>query len=514
MGDERALPVNVVARVIGTLLKFADLRTVPQKLPIQIAVLAPPSVAAEGTVEADKAFEFISAKEIGDEMGYGSPAYRVARMLRPEFGGGVATIRTVIFPVIPTAAVQATDVLAINIAGVNPSKNTTHILNVNGRRIPFSVLTTDEVTDLADRIKATLDAALQINPVDSVVELAVVNDIDITMTVKWNGTSGNGVSIQVEAADPAGVIYVNPVFAAGVGVFDLTAALANFGETWYNIVINACDVTEAVLDQLENFNGSPEDDTGRWNAVVNKPFVSLYGTVDSDKDTVTTIPDTRKLDLTNVLCPAPGSPGLAFEAAGAYATQIALTVSQNPPKSYSGLKLLDMPAPDDPTAVGDFGNFLGRDFIEKKGVSTATLKAGSYYIEDVNTHYHPDGSSPVAQPYFRVVNVLGRSFNVIYSYKILVETALMDKILMADAGKAGDNPDVIDPDKWKSIVRGFVDNMEKQAISTRSEESRKSVDVAIDDQNPDMVITSFQLIYSGNVRQSDNVIIFGFNFGS
>ena len=59
-----------------------------------------------------------------------------------------------------------------------------------------------------------------------------------------------------------------------------------------------------------------------------------------------------------------------------------------------------------------------------------------------------------------------------------------------------------------------MDDMEKVAISTRSEESRLSVDVAIDENNPDMVVTSFQLIYSGNVRQSDTVIIFGFNFGS
>jgi phage tail sheath gpL-like len=498
--------------VIGTQLKFADLRAIPQTLPIQIAVLAPPSAAAEGTVDADKPFDFVAAKEVGDEMGYGSPAYRVARMLRPETGGGVSTIRTAIFPIIPTAAVQATDVLAINIAGVNPTKNTTHILNVNGRRIPFSVLTTDDVTTLANRIKATLDAALQINPVDSVVELAVANDIDITMTVKWNGASGNGVSIVVEAAEAAGVVYTNPDFAAGAGTFDLTAALANFGETWFNIVINACDVTAGILDQLETFNGSPEDNTGRWLSTVNKPFVALYGSIDSDKDTITTIPDARKLDLTNVLCPAPGSPGLAFEAAGAYATQIALTVSRNPPKSYSGLGLLDMPVPDDVTAVGDFATFEGRDFIEKKGVSTATLKGSEYVIEDVNTHYHPDGITPSASPYFRVVNVLGRSFNVIYQYKILVETTLIDKILVPDINKTT-NTEAISPKEWKGIVGSFVDSQEAQAISVNAATSRATIQTDINQNNPERMETSFELIYSSNVRQADSTIRFGFNFG-
>lgn len=507
-----ALPADAVARVIGTKIEFLDLRAIPENMPIQIAVLAPPSAAAEGTVEADKPFDFTSAKEVGDEMGYASPAYRVARMLRPEFGGGVSTIRTAVFPIIPTAAAQSTDVLAINIAGVNPSKNTTHYLNVNGRRVAFAVLTTDDVTSLATRIKEVLDAALQINPVTSVVEVAVGNDIDITMTVAWNGASGDDVSITVDAEDAAGIIYTNPVFAGGAGAFDLSTALANFGETWFNIVINACDVTANVLDQLEDFNGSPEDGTGRWLSTVMKPFVALYGSTESDKDTIITIPDARKADLTNVICVAPGSPGLPFEAAGAYATQIALTASANPPKSYSGLGLLDMPVPDDVTAVGDFATFEGRDYVEKRGVSTATLKGSEYVIEDVNTHYHPDGITPAASPYFRVVNVLGRSFNVIYNYHLLVVGVLLDKILVEDVSKTT-NPEAIDPKKWKSIVAGFIDDMETKAISTRADDSKKTIKTGINSQNPERMETSFELIYSSNVRQGDSTLRFGFNFG-
>ena len=513
MSISDALLADAVARVIGTKFEFVDLRAIPQKRPIQIAVFAPPSDAAEGTVTADTAFDFISAKEVGDEMGYKSPAYRVARMLRPEFGGGVSTIRSVVFPIIPAAGAQATDVLAINIAGVNPSKNATEILNVNGRRISFSVLTTDDVTAIADRIKDTLDAAIQINPVDSVVEVAVANDIDITMTTGWNGVSGNGVSIVVEGSPGTGIIYTNPTFAGGVGTFDLSTALANFGDTWFDLVVNACDdITELVLDQLEAFNGSPEDNTGRWNAVVKRPFIALYGTLDNDKDTVTTIPDTRDLDVTNQKVPAPGSPGFTFEAAGAYARVIALTASANPPKSYSGQKLLDMPAPDDPADVGDFASFEGRDFIEKRGVSTATLSGGQYFIEDVNSHYHPDGISPAANPYFRTVNIFGRSFTVIFQYKLLVETTLLDKILVEDVSKTT-NPDAIDPKKWGSIVRDFVSDQETQAISTRADESRETVQTAISEGNPERMETSFQLIYSSNVRQADSTIRFGFNFG-
>lgn len=512
MAISNAVDPNAVARVIGTLLKFLDRRILSQALPIQVAILGPPSAAAEGTVDANKAFDFESAKEVGDAMGYGSPLYRVARMLRPENGGGVGVIRTSAFPIVPTAAALATDVLAINIAGVNPSKNTTHVLKANGRRLPYSVLVTDDVTSLATRIKATLDAALQVNTVSSVVELAVANDIDVTLTALWNGASGNGIQIEIEADDPAGVIYTLPVFAAGAGTFDITAALANFGETWFNVVINACDETVAIFDQLENFNGTPEDGIGRWAPTVMLPFVALYGTLESDKDDVTTISDARKLDLTNHGCPAPGSPGFTFEAAGAWARDEILTASDNPPKSYSGQKLLDMPVPADPTAVGDFADFEGRDFIERKGMSTATLKGDSYVIEDANTHYHPDGITPAASPYFRVVNVLGRAFSVIYLYKLLVETRLLDKILVDDVSKTT-NPAAIDPDKWKAIVSGFLDDLEKRAISTKADESKPTIQTGINAGNPERIETSFEVILSSNVRQADSTIVSGFNFG-
>ena len=507
-----ALPADAVARVIGTRLKFVDRRSVPQNVPIQIAVFAPPNAANEGSIVPNVAFDFISAKEVGDEFGYDSPAYRVARMVRPEFGGGVSTIRTVIFPIVPTAGAQSTDVLAINIAGTNPSKNTTHKLNVNGRRLPYSVLTTDTVDTLAARIKDTLDAALTINPVISVVEAPVGQDIDITLTAGWNGASGDEISIIVEADDPAGVVYINPTMAGGVGTFDVTTALANFGETWFNMVINACDVVETVLDQFENFNGSPEDDTGRWNALVNKPFIAFYGSVETDKDAITAIPDTRELELTNSKSPAPGSPGFTFESAGAYARYIALTVSKNPPKSYSGGKLLDMPVPDDPAAAGDFNDYLARDFIEKRGVSTAVLKGDAYFIEDVNTHYHPDGTNPAASPYFRVVHILGRTFTIIFQYRLLEETVLLDKILVEDIQKT-ENPEAISPSNWGSIVREFISDLEKQALTVKADESRDTVKTDIGTENPERMESSFQLIYSNNVRQGDSTITFGFNFG-
>ena len=507
-----AIPVDAVAKVIGTKLEHVDLRNVLANTPLQIAIFANPSAAAEAGVVANEPFDFITAKEVGDEFGYKSPAYRVARMLRPENGGGVGSIRTAIFPIIPTAAVLATDALAINIALVNPSINATDFIKASGRRLPFAVLKTDTVDTLAARIKETLDASLKFNTVDSVVEAAVGQDIDITLTAGWNGKTGNEINIEIEGTAGTGIIYTNPTMAGGAGTFDPSVALANFGDTWFNVVINALDVDATTFDFFEDFNGSPEDNTGRWNALLMKPFVAAYGSVETDKDVVTAIPDARKLDLTNFKCVAPGSPGFTFEAAAAYIANIAVIASENPPLAYTGKKLLDMPAPALDSDQGDFGDYFLRDFIEKKGVSTAVLKGGIYYIEDVNTHYHPDGISPAIAPYFRVVHILGRSFNVIFKYHLLVETTLMNKILVEDSTKTA-NPQAIDPKQWGSIVRGFIGELETAAITTKGDESKSSVKTGIGDANPEKMETSFTLIYSNNVRQADTVISWGFNFG-
>jgi len=508
-----AIPAAAIARVIGTKLDFIDLRNIPQLMPVQVALIAPISAAAEAGAEFDKGIDFQTAREIGEAYGYKSPAYRAARMLRPETGGGLSTIRTTLFPVqAAVGKVQATGTLGINIALVNPDKNITHYANVNGRRIPFTVLKTDDVTSLAGRIKDILDAEIKFNPLDSIVQAAVGNDIDIDFTVGWYGASGNEVSVTIEADDYAGIVYTNPVFAGGVGVYDITAALANFGETWYNVVVNAVDVAETVLDQLSDFNGAADANTGRWNSLITKPFVAFYGTKENDKDDITLIPDTRKLDMTNSKSPAPGSPGFTFEIAAAFVLKIALTVTENPPKAYSGQALLDVPAPANQADAGDFNDYLLRDYIESKGVSTVTLNNGVYYIEDVNTHYHPDGISPAAAPYFRVVNVLGRSMNVIYQYRVLEESTLMNKILVDDVTQT-DNPEAIDPRKWKSIVREFITDLARAAITTRADESRDTVEADIGTQNPDRMETAFTLIYSGNVRQADSTIRWGFNFG-
>ena len=502
-----------VARVIGTSIEFVDLRNVPQLMPQQIAIFAPSSKTAEPLITADEGFEFSTAREVGDEFGYDSPAYRAARMVRPEFGGGVAGIKTVIFPIVPTAGAQSAGSGNVNIAAGNPSKNTTHAVNVNGRRLPFSVLTDDDEATLSQRIKDTLDAAIKVAPFATVLGLHAAPDQPIDFTAGWEGVTGDEISITFETGDEAaGVVYTNPVFAAGAGVFDVTAALANFGEQWFNIVVNACDVAETVLDQFENFNGSPENKTGRYQPTVMKPFVAFYGTVESDKALVTAVPDTRKTDLTNSKCPAPGSPGFTFESSAAYVRYIALTAGANPPKSYSGGELLDMPAPDLPTAAGDFTTFEGRDFIEKKGVSTAILKGDKYFLEDVNTHYHPDGVDPSASPYFRVVHLVGRTFNIIFQYEMLVETTLLDKILVEDVSQTS-NPDAIDPEKWASIVREFIDDLQTQAITTKADESRDTVDTDISQTNPERMETSWTAIYSNNVRQADSTMRFGFNFG-
>lgn len=84
------------ARVLGIDVQYADLRGGGITfLPQRVAVLAQGSTDA--TYEATK-FRATSAAEVGQKVGFGSPAHLITRQLLPANGDGVGTVPVTIYP--------------------------------------------------------------------------------------------------------------------------------------------------------------------------------------------------------------------------------------------------------------------------------------------------------------------------------------------------------------------------------------------------------------------------------
>jgi phage tail sheath gpL-like len=335
----------------------------------------------------------------------------------------------------------------------------------------------------------------------------------VDLTSLWKGESANEIFVEVsDEDDAAGVVYtvVQPTGAAGNN--DISSALAEFGEQWYTIVINPFGTYS--LDVLETFNGAPDPDTGgtgRWNSIVTKPFVSLYGSTETDKDTITTGPDLRTEDLTNALCVAPGSYAARWEVAANWGRVFALQMNNNPHLVIIDKYLPDMPTPA--ATEGDFKDYVNRDFIVKKGVSTAVIKDGKYQIKDFVTHRHPSSQAATAIDWRYPRDIVGVDMNVIYRYRIVELRELKNKTIVLDS-EYSTAQDTIKPKEWKGVLYAYIDNLVVDALINDGAFSKESIQVGVSDVNPKRFETQFYYKRSGVVAISATTAYAGFNYGS
>jgi phage tail sheath gpL-like len=500
-----AIGVERRSRVSGYKIKKGFFNEDTPNLPQIIAILGEANTANQGTLSTDKK-EITSAQEAGETYGFGSPIHSMMRILRPIGGDGVGGIPTIVFPQATDGGATASQVV-ITVTGTATS-NSTHNLLIAGRlsldfqSYAFSVATGDTPTLIAEKIVDAVNGVIG-SPVSAANVLGVV-----TFTTKWKGATSAEVKVSVDTGNNlAGLTYAQTSATAGAGAVDLAAALAQFGSTWYTIVINPYGVAQ--LSNLEAFNGIPDDDapTGRFVGDVFKPFISMFGSVLSDKDDLATITNdaARIGQVTNVLCPAPASSGMSFEAA-ANAVAVHARIAQDVPhldvnnKSYP-----DMPAPSN-GIIGDMADYNNRDFLVKKGCSTVILDKGAYIIQDFVTTYHPEGEIPLQYAYVRNINI---DRNVAFGYKILEEITVKDHVLVAD-GQVTDAAKSVKPKQWKAVLYDYLDSLAVRALLNNPQFSKDSLIVQVSVINPDRFETTFRYKRTGIARIESTDVEAGF----
>ncbi len=175
----------------------------------------------------------------------------------------------------PGAGVAATGTI---VAAGPATASGTISLYIGGRKVSVPVLSGDSATAIATAIAAAVNAATDL------VVTATSATATVTLTAKWKGEDGNGIDVRHSyrgplggEALPGGVTLTITALASGVGVPDLTTALANLGDQEYDtFVVPWSDTT--TLDALDVFMNH-EGDTGRWSWVK-----QLYGHVYTARD--------------------------------------------------------------------------------------------------------------------------------------------------------------------------------------------------------------------------------------
>lgn len=480
MSISTAIDLTRVSRIVGYKLKPGNFNPITPYLPQRIAVLGEANDANQGTLDTDP-YEFITAKEVAEKYGYGSPLHQIARILRPVSGNPLGGIPTVIYPqAADGGATAAVYTLGIAVA-TTVTKNATHKIKINGRDnidgVPyaFNVAVGDSAADVQDKIVDAISNVLAA-PVTAAEATA-----DVAITTKWKGaTAILDVEIDTQGID-AGIVYSEVSNVAGTGTVDISGALALFGENWNTIVINPYG--SAQFSTLETFNGTPDLDSpsGRYEPTIFKPFVAFYGSTLSDKDDVVAITNVtaRKDQVTNVHCPAPNSKGLAHEAAANMVMTFA-PIAQNTPHLDNSAKFYpDMPVPTNEN-IGDFSNYDARDFMVKKGSSTVNLTNGKYTVQDLITTYAPDGENP---PKFRFVRDLNIDWNYEFNWKIIMIRDIQDKTIVPDKSPSR-VANTISPKQGKQLLITHINSMAELALIADPAFSEGTIQVGINESNP------------------------------
>jgi len=499
-----AVGLELVSKVVGYKITKGNFGNSTPNLPQSVAIIGEANTANQGTLSTTPV-QITSAQQAGNLYGFGSPIYLSARILFPNSGSGIGGIPVFVYP---QAAAGSSTAKTLTIAPVGTATaNVTHTLIVAGRDglDGVSYDFTINVGDVPAGITVKMQDAL--NNVLGSPFIGTSSSTVTTATAKWTGLTSQDLSIAIDTnGNSAGITYSVTQTVAGAGTPSIAASLALFENNWHTIVLNTYGAVTSIMNALEAFNGIPDpaNPTGRYSGIIMKPFFAFTGSTLADPSTIT---DTRQDNVTIVICPAPGSAGLPFEAAANCTLLQAVQAQNNPHLDISGMSYPDMPTP---VSIGVMSNYVNRDAIVKKGSSTVELVGGRYRVCDFVTTYHPDGEVP---PQFRYVRSLVQDFNVRYGYYLLeiinvVDHAIASNTTVVTADK------VVKPMMWIQILRNYASDLALRGIIVEPAFMQDSLVVNIGTTNPDRFETFFRYKRSGFARISSTTAEAGFNFNN
>lgn len=512
MSISTAVGAERISRIVGYKLKKGNFAISSPNLPQRLYILAEGNTANQATMPVEKR-EITSAKEAGQLYGFGSPIHQIMRILRPISGDGVGGIPTVVFPqeevAGATAAVAACDVTISTTA----TDSATHYAVINGRKdvdgIPYAYSVVKGDTDVI--IIGKIVDAINNVPGSPVIAATVGSPVtSFILTTKWAGASAAELKVSFDnGGKTCGITYSSAV-TGGTGAAVLTDALAGLGNDWATILINSYGTS--AFDTIETFNGVPDPDvpTGRYSATNWKPFISIWGSIEDDKDNIVTITNAsaRLSQVTHSLAPAPLSSGYTWEAAANMAYLFAVIAQNSPHLDVNGKSYPDMPVPSD-GIIGDMSDYNNRDFLVQRGSSTVDLVAGKYVVQDFITTYHPAGEVP---PQYRYCRNLMLDFNMRYGHYLLEQTYVVDKTLVP-SNQSVSVANTIKPKDWIQVLRSYADDLASRALIADADFMKDSIQVEVSTVNPDRLETYFRYKRTGVARISSTDAEAGFAFG-
>ncbi len=493
-----AFSSTAVARATAIETTFQNLSAGGTRLlPQRVAVLAQ---GGTGTTDTSP-FDFTSAKEVGDEYGFGTPAHLMALMLRPSSGDGLGDITSTIYPVVDAvvgsgSATASTDG-QITLTGTQTA-GAEYFVVVNGvSSNSFVAAEGDDNEDVAGFLAVAVNASINL-PVTAVATLGV-----IAFTSKWVGISANDITLAIAGETGTGVVFVidqQPSDATGTAV--LTSALAGFGNDWVTIVANQYTLADSTAyDNLQTVG----DD--RTLPLTSMPFISFGGYNADTPNAGEVFADGRKLDQINGLIPALGSLTLPMQIAARAVMRIAVQANNNPARDYA-TQLLDLISPGASSLQLDY---TALDASVKDGFSTTKLINNIVALENTVLFYHPEGEDPPAFRWARSAIVV---MQIVFNIDLIFSGDEWAGAPLLPDDQVTVNPLARKPSSAKSALNVMIDGLARDALLSDPETAKAKTTASINTSNPDRLDTSITVQISGFTNIITIANNWGFFFGT
>jgi phage tail sheath gpL-like len=482
------ISASVIARVVGIDPQFVNLSgDAVFLLPQQVALIGQGSTSA---TYATTPIQFFTSALVGQTYGFGSPLHLAALKLLPAHGGGLGTVPLTVYPLIDGAGAAAAG--QINPTGTQVG-NAEYTVVCGGIRTSFSLLDGANGAGVAVTIAAAMQSNLN-NPA-----IASVNVSDIDIDLKWQGLSGNDVTLSVEGPTTQGMVWGFTQPVGGTLDPDVDAALTNIGTKWETMVVSCFPIgTEVELDKYVVW-GEP-----RWGATTRTPAVVITGSNSTNNTAINVIGNTRKPDRVNALVRSPGSPELPCQIAAAAVAKMAVQANSNPPVDYAGQSIAVVAG-----AEADQLNLAERNTAILAGISSVQVADSVVQLSDTVTYYHPDGEIP---PAYRYVVDIVKLQNLVYNLALIFEADEWKGAPLIPNIQPTTNPAARKPKDAIAAVASMINGAGLQAIISDPETAKKTITAVINSTNPKRLDVAVTLQLSGNTNVINVDMFFGFFF--